>query len=281
MKRKAEQDKKRHDDLVRDRDILSKNLMKASNATDKQQSLVKLHESSKKSLEQDIQSYREEGAKQRKIIYQLEKERDRYINEASDLTQKVLQHMEEVKVREMNLFDYKKKIAEAETKLKQQQNLYEACRSDRNLYSKNLVEAQDEIEEMKRKLRIMTHQIDQLKDEIAARNTENKKQEEKLSRTEKEKDQLKERFQKAQNMKDQTQNQLEQMNKEVKNLNDLIRDADEERKRQQKELQQVVSERDILGTQLVRRNDELALLYEKIKIQQSTLAKGEIQYSLG
>ena len=28
----------------------------------------------------------------------------------------------------------------------------------------------------------------------------------------------------------------------------------------------------------MRRNDELALLYEKIKIQQSTLNKGEIQY---
>lgn len=36
----------------------------------------------------------------------------------------------------------------------------------------------------------------------------------------------------------------------------------------------MISERDILGTQLVRRNDELALLYEKIKIQQSTLNKG-------
>jgi len=33
-----------------------------------------------------------------------------------------------------------------------------------------------------------------------------------------------------------------------------------------------------LGTQLIRRNDELALLYEKIKIQQSTLSKGEAQY---
>ncbi len=33
-----------------------------------------------------------------------------------------------------------------------------------------------------------------------------------------------------------------------------------------------------MGTQLVRRNDELALLYEKIKIQQSTLNKGELQY---
>jgi len=49
-------------------------------------------------------------------------------------------------------------------------------------------------------------------------------------------------------------------------------------KKQKKELDQVISERDILGTQLVRRNDELALLYEKIKIQQSTLNKGEIQY---
>merc|ERR1712057_151888 len=35
---------------------------------------------------------------------------------------------------------------------------------------------------------------------------------------------------------------------------------------------------DILGTQLIRRNEELALLYEKIKIQQSTLQKGEIQF---
>ena len=31
-------------------------------------------------------------------------------------------------------------------------------------------------------------------------------------------------------------------------------------------------------SQLIRRNDELALVYEKIRIQQSTLAKGEVQY---
>ena len=95
-----------------------------------------------RNLEQEITQYKEEAQKQRKIIYQLEKERDRYISEASDLTQKVLQNMEDIKVREMQIFDYKKKIAEAETKLKQQQNLYEAVRSDRNLYSKNLIESQ-------------------------------------------------------------------------------------------------------------------------------------------
>lgn len=51
-----------------------------------------------------------------------------------------------------------------------------------------------------------------------------------------------------------------------------------ERARQKKELDLVLGERDILGTQLIRRNDELALLYEKVKIQQSTLSRGHIQY---
>ena len=64
-------------------------MLKASANTQRQLNLVKLHEQSKKNLEQEIQNYKEEAQKQRKIIYQLEKERDRYINEASDLTQKV------------------------------------------------------------------------------------------------------------------------------------------------------------------------------------------------
>jgi hypothetical protein len=38
----------------------------------------------------------------------------------------------------------------------------------------------------------------------------------------------------------------------------------------------VINERDILGTQLIKRDEELLLLYEKIKILQSTLSKGEI-----
>ena len=49
------------------------------------------------------------------------------------------------------------------------QTLYEAVCADRNVCSKNLIEARDEITEMKRKLKIMSHQIDQLKEEIAAK----------------------------------------------------------------------------------------------------------------
>lgn len=45
-------------------------------------------------------------------------------------------------------------------------------------------------------------------------------------------------------------------------------------------LSQILAERDMLGNQLLKRNQELALLYEKVKIQESTLAKGEAQYKV-
>ena len=65
---------------------------------------------------------------------------------------------------------------------------------------------------------------------------------------------------------------------QVQKLTYIIKEAHEEHEKLKKDYQNVINERDILGTQLIRRNDELALLYEKIKILQSTLAKGEVQY---
>ena len=41
--------------MVRERDILNKNLLKAAGATQKQLNLVRLHEQAKKNLEQEIQ----------------------------------------------------------------------------------------------------------------------------------------------------------------------------------------------------------------------------------
>ncbi|NXA36249.1 CFA58 protein, partial [Eudromia elegans] len=277
-KKQAEFDKKAIDELVREKDIINKNLVKATNATQKQVNLVKLHEKSKKNLEEEIQNYKNEAQKQRKIIYQLEKERDCYINEAGELKQKVLQHLKDIEVREMQICDYEKKIEESEIKLKQQQNRCEAVRTERNLYSKNLIEAKDEIAEMKKKLKTMTHQMDQLKEEITAKEAALVKAHLEHQRTEREKESLKAELLKMKQQAVETKHFIEKQEVEERKLLKIIADADAERLKQKKEFDQVISERDILGSQLVRRNDELALLYEKIKIQQSILNKGEIQY---
>ena len=51
----------------------------------------------------------------------------------------------------------------------------------------------------------------------------------------------------------------------------MITEVEQEKDKQKIEL--VTNERDILGTQLIRRKEELELLYKKIKIFTSTLQK--------
>merc|ERR1711998_173344 len=72
---------------------------------------------------------------------------------------------------------------------------------------------------------------------------------------------------------------IQKQDAEIQRLANMIRRMDDEALTQRKEYDQVINEREILGTQLIRRNDELALLYEKLKIQMSTLRKGEAQYA--
>ena len=65
-----------------------------------------------------------------------------------------MQMVEEVKLKKNLIGELKKENIEFESKLKQQQNLYEVVRSDRNLYGKNLIEANDEVIELRKKFKI-------------------------------------------------------------------------------------------------------------------------------
>lgn len=53
---------------------------------------------------------------------------------------------------------------------------------------------------------------------------------------------------------------------EIGKLHFIIKDSEQVRQKLKEDYEVVVADRDILGTQLIRRNDESALLYEKIKI---------------
>lgn len=273
-----EAERKKQDELKRERDVLMKLKGQAENATAKQASLVKVNENTKKNLEQEIQGYKIEAQRQAKMIYGLEVEREKFSSEANAMNSKYLEALEEVKLRELAIVDLQKQIADGESKLKQQQNLYEGVRADRNLYSKNLIEAQDEIQEMKRKFKIMNHQIEQLKEEISAKDLALVKEHFDHMKVEKEKETLRFELNKASQQIKEAELAISSQKAEVANLNNIIKEADTEQSRQKKEYDVVVNDRDILGTQLIRRNDELSLLYEKIKIQQSILNKGQTQY---
>ena len=221
-----ERERRELDELLRERDILNKKLVLAAGSNQKQLDQVKVHENTRRNLELEISGYKAEAHKQRKQLFLLEKDGEKYGAEAQEATSKYSQALEEVKVREMSIIQLQKRIAEGETKLKQQQALYEAVRSDRNLYSKNLIESQDEIAEMKRKFKIMNHQIEQLKEEIHSKDQNLVREHFDRMKVEKEKDVLRDNLQKLRKREHESEDYLAQMSAETTKLNTIINEAD-------------------------------------------------------
>jgi chromosome segregation ATPase len=277
-RKEGEAVRKQIDDLLREREILNKKLVKAGDKTRQTHDLVKIQENTKKNLENEINGYRAGVKRQRDMIQQLVADRERYEGEAETANQKYYTALEEVKLQELQISALQKKIVEGETRLKQQQNLYEQVRSDRNYYSKNLIESTDEISDMKRKFKIMNHQIEQLKEEITAKDHALVKEHFDHHKVDKEKEGLKNELTRIRKQIQSSEQIIANQEAEVLKLSAIIQEADAEKTRQHKEYEAVINERDILGSQLIRRTEELAALYEKIKIQKSTLTKGEVQY---
>lgn len=116
-------------------------------------------------------------------------------------------------------------------------------RADRNVYSKNLLESHDEIMELKRKLKIMNHQVDQLKEEITSRETVLVKEHFEHCKLEKEKEALLLQIGKLQQQCDESHQMIQNQQCEESKLRHIITEADQEGMRQKKEYDSVVQER--------------------------------------
>jgi len=278
LKRDSDSDRKKIEDLLRERDILNKNVIKADDRTKKQFDLVKRQETQALNLQKDIARWKQDAQDFKKRIWDLEREREKYGIELSQANSRYFNALEELKTRDARLTDFKKKIADVRAKLSQQKNLYDAVCSERNKCGKDLIDKNQKIAEMRRRFKIMFHDTTALKEEIREKDTQLIDSHFRLDKTRIQNEEIRKQRLRAEKRMNNLTNIVETSRTEIKKLESQIQEAEQERQAQQKELDGVIGERDILGQQLIRRNEELALLYEKIKIQQSTLEKGEIQY---
>jgi len=103
------------------------------------------------------------------------------------------------------------------------------------------VSGQDEITEMKRKLKIMNHQIDQLKEEIASKEAALVKEHLEHQKVDKEKEALKSELTRMKQSAAESRAHVEALEMEERKLLKIIAEADAERLRQKKELDQVIT----------------------------------------
>ena len=278
-KHECEKRRKQVDDLLRERDVITKDAAAADDRAQKLVALTKIQQGTQRNLESEINGYVAQARLLQEKILQVNKDVERYKVACSEANKDYFAAMESLKMKEQRINDLNKKIANADSRLKQQQNLYEQVRADRNMYSKSLIEHQEEIQEMKRNFRMMNNRIETLKEEITTKDHGLVKEHFEHHKVQREKDVLRNEVNKVKKQITSSEQITANQYSEISKLNKIINEAEAERGRQQKELKSVASERDLLGAQLTKRNHELSKLYDSIKLLRSTLSRGEKQYN--
>ena len=263
---------------MRARSLLNKHVVKKEEESNEKVNMLLTYENQLKKVNNEVQAYKKTQEKLNKIVNQLEKDKEKYAFEASQAHAKYYQCAEEVRMKEKFKEELQKKNKEVQEKLKNQQKLYECVRSDRNLFSKNLIEANEEIADLQKKYKRMTHQIDQLKEEISNKDANLIEEDKKNGEIRRENESLNASIEQLKLQIQKFEGLIKTHESDINRLKGVISQAEVERQKQWKDYEMVINERDILGNQLIKRNDELALLYEKIKVQQSALAKGTLKY---
>ena len=264
--------------VEREKTVHMKEAEKAQNVTKEVQGVVKEQERVVSGLGSEIETSRMEVQRLRKAIFSLEKDRERLGNEVGEQRGFYQQALDEGKLKDVQILELEKRVNEWEAKMRQQQTLYEQVRGDRNQFSKQLIDAQDDIAEMRKKFKILGHQVEQLQEELAAKEQALVKEHFDFQRAEKSREYVQNELNRKNQLIKSNQELISQQDNELKRLASTIRKMDDEALSQRKEYDQVINERDILGTQLIRRNDELALLYEKLRVQVAALKTGELGY---
>ena len=216
--------------------------------------------------------------RQNRCIATVEAERDHYLGEAQDLAKRVDALLDDMSDADGAVFTFKKELAEMESKLKQQQNKYQAARNDRTMLNKNLTGAQDEIADLKGKLRVFQHQFDQLKEEMVAKEAALVKAAQDQQKLLKEKEDL---VLEVESSKEETK-QIEKKNREIEKNFSLMQDRyrlqQNELEKCRSQLEDALRKRTLSDSKLGKSKEELGQLKKKDAVQEKVLARGESAY---
>ncbi|XP_076482723.1 cilia- and flagella-associated protein 58 [Bombus vancouverensis nearcticus] len=264
---------------IREKNVLARTKENLGDYIRRMQHELTVCEYSRRKIEHELDTSLRDIMDVHSLLSAVEKERDKHSLTAQNLAQQVEEYISEVKLKQVEISNYKKRLAEAEAKYRQQQNMFETVRAERNACGKSLTEAHDEIQELKNKLKVLSHQIEQLKEDIVTKESQLIKEEFIRNKVEKEREGLRVELQSSRKEVSELKREIESMKQEEKSLRQVIQRAESDIARHKKDIDNIMNERDMLGTQLVRRNDELSLQYSRIKVLHGTLQRGEVQYN--
>mmetsp|Transcript_1201 Transcript_1201/g.3007 ORF Transcript_1201/g.3007 Transcript_1201/m.3007 type:complete len:926 (+) Transcript_1201:103-2880(+) len=226
-------------------------------------------------MQKELKSLKVEEQKWAAHFKTLASHREKLARDASLAHRLSRETQDEVAMKQLEEDDLKKKHQEISQKQKEFCTMYEVVKTERNKYMTHIQKSSQHLSELKEKEKIIKNEVEILRMESAFKDKQ-------LQRTQREAQHLNGVHDQLQNEKSRItakggalNEQVEQYVIEIDKLNSIINSIEKEMVVLRRKYEQAVETRNFTGTQLIDRNDELCILWEKSNIQEKLLKKGE------
>ena len=182
---------------------------------------------------------------------------------------------EELKVKELLILDLTKKQQETEFRLNAFMTLYEEVKNARNKYVSQIQSSSQDLAEMKERIKILMNEVEILRNESSEKDrtlTDCKKN---VQTEIQQRDTLRADLNKNEFLYKNRMSIIGQKINEGDKLNLIINSLQKEMNNLIFKYEMACESRNYMGIQLIDKNDELCILYEKSNIQENILKNGE------
>lgn len=228
-------------------------------------------------LEATVVHWLAEGKRQAKLLAVLSAQRDIKGRENSRVEGKEREGKQQVRIKELVIGDLTKRCNEISNRLKEFSALYEVVKNERNKYVNLIQSSAQALAEMREKIRILHNEVEILGNERTAKDMALSKERNSHQQAQNQRDALRQDLNRLLSEYRAKQSTVEQQIQEIDKLNVVINNLERDMLQLKGKYERAVEERNVTGVQLIDRNDELCILYERSNQQQEALRRGEVE----
>eukprot|EP01013_Petalomonas_cantuscygni_P002826 TRINITY_DN12945_c0_g1_i1.p1 TRINITY_DN12945_c0_g1~~TRINITY_DN12945_c0_g1_i1.p1 ORF type:complete len:1057 (+),score=323.12 TRINITY_DN12945_c0_g1_i1:104-3274(+) len=278
LRQRVEAGRRAVEALRREGDVLSKTRRKAVDVTSRHRQLVSVRSSQLQNVKAEVIGVDQQCSRLRAEVFALKDSAAAYQAKATEATMRYKKGAEDAKRQEEAIAASQQQLKEVETKVTQQQLLHTEMVDERNVISKNLLALHAEINALRRTFRGLLHEIGLRRGDVAAKDRQILVDHVRCHALSREHARHAAERQRYERLVTLATDRIALLQKDAASLSEVVESADVEARQQQREYDALMAERDVLGLQLVRRNDALAQLYERIRVQEADIQRGSARH---
>jgi hypothetical protein len=276
MSQKQETEKKKHELVLMEKEKAHSDLKESQRQLEQSRMQLKITQAEMKSLKKECLGVKVSCVKLTRVIANFDKEKNSFRSAINDLTAEKNDLNGTIKVNETIIDNLNKNLNELKTKLNNVKHRYETARANFNSNSKILGKTQLELSKFKEKIEHLKIQETALTKRIQSSESNATRFAGECLKKDELRKQLEVRLDRAESLLNENKDKISLLQKSENQLLNLVKDLEMRVKSIGNDATRLLFERNILGSQLVRRNDEMSLLYEKIRLMEKFLHRGEV-----